>query len=114
MSENNTNATNGLVNKGYLYKNKKKNKATQPDFTGKLNIKGEEVFISAWEKTNTSGEKFLSLSITSKEDMPQMSQQSTQNFSSPANITNNNQTKPKSTDQLADNSLSELNDLFDE
>lgn len=102
------NQKQNLNNKGYLYKNKKKNKATQPDMTGKLNVEGEPYFISVWEKTGQNNEKYLSISLTKQSDMPTTQNQSTQNFSSPAS------NKPQSTDQMNDNSLSEINSLFND
>lgn len=54
---------------GALFRNKKKEKGdNKPDLTGKCEINGEEIYISAWSKENDKVGKFLSLSFTYPED----------------------------------------------
>jgi hypothetical protein len=51
------------TNRGALFKNKDKDNEQQPDYNGKLNVGGDEFYISAWLKTSKKGEKFMSLSV---------------------------------------------------
>lgn len=60
-------------NKGYLYPNTNKTKATQPDYTGKVIIENEGVVfekrLAAWENTDPNGKRYLS--IIASEPIPQ-------------------------------------------
>jgi uncharacterized protein (DUF736 family) len=53
-------------NSGSLFKNDRKEKENQPDYTGTGMCGGEEIRISAWLKTAKSGKKFLSMSFQPK------------------------------------------------
>lgn len=54
-------------NSGALFLNDRKQKDTQPDWTGTWKDEsGKEFFLSAWEKTSKNGNKFFSLSATEK------------------------------------------------
>lgn len=55
--------------RGALFKNDRRERETQPEYTGSINIGGEEYWLSAWVKEGRSG-KFLSLSATPKETRP--------------------------------------------
>lgn len=55
-------------NRGALFKNKRKKTQKQPDYTGNLNVEGEEYWVAAWLKKSKKGETFMSLSIQSKEE----------------------------------------------
>lgn len=52
---------------GALFKNKKKASDRHPDYTGNCEINKEEMWVSAWLKTSKSGETFMSLAFTPKE-----------------------------------------------
>jgi hypothetical protein len=51
------------TNRGALFKNDKQGNDARPDYTGKINIEGDEYFLSAWLKKAKSGATFMSLSV---------------------------------------------------
>ena len=51
------------TNRGSLFKNGKKESEKHPDYTGKVNVGGEDFYLSAWIKESKSGEKYMSLSV---------------------------------------------------
>lgn len=53
---------------GVLFKNERKAKDTDPDYTGNCEINHEEMWLSAWIKTSGKGKKFLKLSFRPKQD----------------------------------------------
>lgn len=55
------------TNKGTLFQNERRDKATSPNYTGSININGEEFWLSAWVKESKAGKRFLSLSVSPKE-----------------------------------------------
>lgn len=55
------------TNRGALFKNDRKQKDTQPDYTGNTDIEGVEYRVSAWIKKSKSGQAFMSLAYTKKE-----------------------------------------------
>ena len=56
------------TNRGALFKNQRKEKETQPDMTGSLDVEGVEYWVSAWTKVpKAGGDKFLSISIQPKD-----------------------------------------------
>lgn len=55
-------------NKGALFKNDRKEKDNQPDYTGKVNVNGEEFKLAAWIKEGKKG-KYMSLSISTPQEM---------------------------------------------
>lgn len=59
------------TNRGVLFKNDRKEKDTQPDRTGSINIEGVEYFLDGWIKTSESGRQFMSLSVKRKEKQSQ-------------------------------------------
>lgn len=56
------------TNRGALFKNDRKQKDTHPDYKGSLDVEGTEYWVSAWIKESRKGGKFMSLSLTPKED----------------------------------------------
>lgn len=50
-------------NTGSLFKNHKKSKENQPDYSGSCLIDGKKMKIGAWLKTSKKGEKFFSMSF---------------------------------------------------
>jgi len=55
------------TNRGVLFKNDLKEKETQPDVKGTINIDGVEYWLSGWSKVTKAGDKMLSLSVSPKE-----------------------------------------------
>ena len=54
----------GNINRGRIWSNECKAKATQPDFKGSLNVKGEEFLISAWKQEGNANSDILNLSFS--------------------------------------------------
>ena len=55
------------TNSGALFKNDKKESEKHPDYRGSINVGGTDFWISAWLKTSQQGTKFMSLSVSPKE-----------------------------------------------
>ena len=55
------------TNSGALFKGDKKTEK-HPDYTGSLDVNGEDFYISAWIKTSKAGKPFMSLSVTPKDE----------------------------------------------
>lgn len=51
-------------NSGALFKNIKKSSEKQPDYTGRVKVNGVSLNISAWLRTTSKGEKYMSLSFS--------------------------------------------------
>ena len=58
------------TNSGALFKNNRKEKETQPDMTGVLDVDGTDYRVSAWSNKSKKGESYLSLKISVKDDAP--------------------------------------------
>lgn len=55
------------TNRGALFKNEGERKRENgPDYSGSLNVGGEEFFLDAWIKTSQNGRKFMSMSVKPK------------------------------------------------
>ena len=52
---------------GSLFRNKRKEKETHPDYNGSFKIGGVEYWLSGWMKEAKSGEQYMSLSVKPKE-----------------------------------------------
>lgn len=50
-------------NRGALFQSKDKKTDKHPDYTGKAEVNGEEMFLSAWKNTSKKGEVYLSISF---------------------------------------------------
>jgi uncharacterized protein (DUF736 family) len=55
-------------NRGALFKNDRKEKETQPDYKGSLNVGGVDYWVSSWISTSKAGAKYMSLSVTPKDE----------------------------------------------
>ena len=66
------------TNRGALFVNDRKERDTQPDRTGSLNVDGVEYFIDGWLKESRDGKKLLSLSVKRKDKQPASATQSSQ------------------------------------
>lgn len=56
------------TNSGALFKNNKKQTEKHPDYTGTINVGGQEFWISSWIKESAKGVKYMSLSVSPKEE----------------------------------------------
>lgn len=54
------------TDRGALFKNDRKESERHPDYTGNINVAGQEFRLSAWIKEGKSG-KFMSLSVQPKD-----------------------------------------------
>lgn len=54
------------TNRGALFKADKQGNEKRPDYSGSLNVNGQEFWISAWIREGQKG-KFMSLSVKPKE-----------------------------------------------
>lgn len=58
------------TNRGSLFRNDRKENEKHADYTGSLNVDGQEFWINAWLKESKTGTKFMSLSVRPKEARP--------------------------------------------
>jgi uncharacterized protein (DUF736 family) len=61
------------TNRGVLFRNNRKEKDTHPDFTGSINIEGEDRWLDAWVRESKDGKKFFSISSRAKQGDPSSS-----------------------------------------
>lgn len=54
--------------RGALFVNERRQNEKQPTLSGNININGVDMWLSAWSKVDESGENYLSLATTDKED----------------------------------------------
>lgn len=57
------------TNRGSLFVNDRKEKETQPDYTGMVNVGGVEYRLSAWKMISKGGLKYMSLAVSKKTEM---------------------------------------------
>jgi hypothetical protein len=55
--------------RGALFRNTDKEKETDRDYAGTLNVDGTEYWASGWVRTSKAGAKYLSLSLKPKADL---------------------------------------------
>lgn len=58
------------TNRGALFKNDKREHDKQPTMKGSINVAGVEYWLSAWTNVSQKGDKYISLSVTPKEEIP--------------------------------------------
>jgi len=51
-------------NSGALFFNAKKETENHPDYKGKVNVNGVEMWVAAWVKTSKSGDEYFQLSFS--------------------------------------------------
>lgn len=61
------------TNRGALFKAEKKSEK-HPDYTGKINIGGNDHYLSAWIKKSKAGNTFMSLSLGDAVEQKQSNQ----------------------------------------
>lgn len=64
------------TNSGLLAKNQRKEQDNHPDYTGSINVDGQDYWLSAWikegrEGTKLEGQRYFSLSVKPKDAQPQ-------------------------------------------
>lgn len=62
-------------NRGVLFKNDKKESERHPDYKGNIEVDGVAYWLSAWIKTDKNGNKYMSLSVTRKDQVQQPQRQ---------------------------------------
>lgn len=55
------------TNRGALFKNDRREKDTDAEYRGTVNIDGRDFWLNAWIKEAKAGNKFMSLSVRPKE-----------------------------------------------
>jgi len=58
------------TNRGSIWKNDKKETDNHPDFTGSLNVNGEDFWVSAWKRKPDANPKAPALSFSIKPKEP--------------------------------------------
>tara|TARA_R110000822_G_scaffold253791_1_gene380244 strand:+ start:635 stop:907 length:273 start_codon:yes stop_codon:yes gene_type:complete len=75
-------------NRGAIWKNDKKVKDTQPDFTGSILVDGKDYFVSGWKRKEgaSPNSPALSLAVTLKDQQPQQSAPAQNHAQAPADF----------------------------
>lgn len=59
------------TNRGVLFREAEKKSDNHPDYTGKVNVAGQDFRLAGWIKESTrTGSKFLSLAVSEFQDQP--------------------------------------------
>jgi hypothetical protein len=53
---------------GVLFKNNKKEKDSQPDYTGTVTVGGEQKRLAAWLKISGKGTKYMSIQVSEQQE----------------------------------------------
>ena len=56
------------TNRGAAFVNKRKEKETQPDLTGKINVNGVDYRLSIWKQESPKVGKYLSMAVSEFEE----------------------------------------------
>ena len=56
------------TNRGAAFVNKRKEKETQPDLTGKINVNGVDYRLSIWKQESPKVGKYLSMAVSESEE----------------------------------------------
>lgn len=67
-------------NRGALFKNDRKERENQPDYTGSLNVGGRDFWLSAWLQKSKAGKPYMSVSVTPKDEPGQQPATPVDNF----------------------------------
>ncbi len=59
------------TNRGALFKSDRREKETDADYRGSINIDGRDFWLNAWIKESKAGSKYMSLSVRPKETSAQ-------------------------------------------
>ncbi len=62
-------------NRGSMFENDDKQKDSQPDFKGSIDVEGVIYWINGWKDTTMAGKHRLSLSVTHQEELDQPREQ---------------------------------------
>lgn len=56
------------TNTGALFRNDKDGNEKRPDYTGTINVNGEEFRLAAWIREAKSGKKYMSLRVSEQQE----------------------------------------------
>ena len=71
------------TNSGSFFVNDRKQKETHPDYTGKINVEGNDYYLKGWKKKAKSGTNFMSLAVSPVEQKAQATESASYNTDSP-------------------------------